>query len=599
MQVQKLTNVVEFKVDTASYRKAKKAVENMKRLEDQVKGNASKAKAGSDTVEKNRLAAQRLLNEAKRKERDEEKRINQEKQRGERAANTLYNTQTRLRNLTHLTDIEQAGVYHQAGKTVAMYERGEISIQRQNALLRRQVQEATLLNRLRTKEQRTAKENRFIDRVGSRLGGIGMGALGALGLAGGGALAAGAVYGKARDTINEVGTTQGELVSRAKQGDVDINLIRAFSAYATQNGIDSGMGEQGQRKLLDNAKDVQDRLGNSLNNSTYDEKAKKWKGGDSNVDQVMTDYGYTKDDLRKFAKDPLAFVSSVVNTMEKAGKGYTEIFNTVESFADDLALYTKGIQNNAAGIRQSAEELAKNNGLLSDAQQAQILQYHKASQALDQITDSNKLAFFSGFMQKLDPKGVEEFTQAMRDLNPVFEKLGKASGDILSGFMHLGSWIAKHIAGSVADDSKAPVVTPETRKEMDTRSNSYTDQKYGVDSNKPAPEKGTDWANDIRNWFSGLVGTPANNAPAPTTPKDTFDPSQYSAKGQSDAVMNTLGKNPVFNVNVSTVVPDGAFTINQNWNGPALDNLVDSRISTSLDTFEGKMTRNVQQSFGI
>lgn len=71
-----------------------------------------------------------------------------------------------------------------------------------------------------------------------------------------------------------------EIVQRARLGNVDYNALQAQSQYATANGIDSGMGIQGQRKLLDNYKDIQDRIGQTLNEAKFDKKSGQWKGGD-------------------------------------------------------------------------------------------------------------------------------------------------------------------------------------------------------------------------------------------------------------------------------------------------------------------------------
>jgi hypothetical protein len=44
---------------------------------------------------------------------------------------------------------------------------------------------------------------------------------------------------------------------------------------------------------------------------------------------------------------------------------------------------------------------------------------------MDILNDSQKLAFFEGFMESLDPATVKEFKEAMQEALPFFKGLGK------------------------------------------------------------------------------------------------------------------------------------------------------------------------------
>lgn len=576
----KINNVVTFSIDTPAMQKAKKSIQDVANAGSKVKDfNAQNKKFLEDQAKaaaKVRAAAKQTASEEKKKA--------QAIQRADRAANTLYNTETRLKNMTQLTADEQAGVMHQVGRTVAQYERAEISLGRQNALIRRQMQEAQQLNRLREKGLRTAREEALADKIGNRLTSFGKGALGAVGLAGGVGLAATAAYGKAKDAITTVGDTQGELVNRAKLGNVDINLVRALSGFAQANGIDSGTGTQGQRKILDNAKDIADKTSQSAQSATIDKKTGQLKGGNSAVTTLANQYNISQKQLKDFASDPFKFVSAIVNSGQKAGKSQGEVLTDIEGLGDDLGLYVKAFWNQAQDLRKMARQMGVNGDLLSAEQQEQIQKYHTMNQQFEQISDGNKIAFFTGFMENIDPAVMKQLTDAMRDLNPTFEKLGKAAGGMLSAFMQVAAWVGKHIASSVDNDKKTPLVTPQTRQEMDAKSNSYIDQKYGtqsptanpgtaITSQMTQPQQADDWAARIRSSIAGLFGT--SGAPATANRyTDTFN-----------AMAGYRPQQAPMNITNQIVVPPESFKVDVVPNTGALENIVDAKIDTSLKVF--------------
>ncbi len=166
--------------------------------------------------------------------------------------------------------------------------------------------------------------------------GLGTGALAGAGI---GAAAYGAYsWGKEAVTAQE---ERSEIVQRAKLGNVDYNALVAQSQYATANGIDSGMGIQGMRKLLDNYKDIQDRIGQTLNEAKYDKKSGEWKGGDQGILSAVNTAGFTLKDLQSYQKNPMGFVSAYTNTLEKQGKSPEQILASLEQLGDDWAYTIK------------------------------------------------------------------------------------------------------------------------------------------------------------------------------------------------------------------------------------------------------------------
>jgi hypothetical protein len=207
-----------------------------------------------------------------------------------------------------------------------------------------------------------------------------------------------------------------EIVQRARLGGVDYNVLQALSQYATANGIDSGMGLQGQRSYS-NGKDISEKLADSYTNSTFDKKSGKWKGGNAAVDTALN-MGFTKDDLKSYQSNPFGFVSAYTNTMQ--GKGYSQeqILHNLEDLADDLGLYHKAFSNQGKAITDQVDVLKRNGQWLNQEQQDQLVAYRKFNQELSILSDSQKLAFFEGFMSEIDPETMREFKEAMQEALP-------------------------------------------------------------------------------------------------------------------------------------------------------------------------------------
>lgn len=151
-----------------------------------------------------------------------------------------------------------------------------------------------------------------------------------------------------------------EIVQRARLGNVDYNALQAQSQYATANGIDSGMGIQGQRKLLDNYKDIQDRIGQTLNEAKYDKKSGQYKGGDQGILSAVNTAGFTMDDLRRYQTNPMGFTSAYVNTLEKQGKSSEQILASLEQLGDDMGLYVGAFRNQGKALTDQVDVLKRN-----------------------------------------------------------------------------------------------------------------------------------------------------------------------------------------------------------------------------------------------
>ncbi|EKZ2442268.1 MULTISPECIES: hypothetical protein [Klebsiella/Raoultella group] len=451
----KINNTVTFTVDRNSMKQAMDAFDqiqkkakgikdptiNMKRFSqglksaerelDKLNKKASKPR-NSDEREKARAAKAQARVEAQAA-----KEAARNAQRRERAELKLLDTASSFKSMQHLTNVELTQAALAASRITKAYASGTISLQRQNSEIKRLQQGYRRINA----ERRQAAKRGATAPVGGSgaitggLMGLGTGALAGAGI---GAAAYGAYsWGKDAVTAQE---ERSEIVQRARLGGVDYNVLQALSQYATANGIDSGMGIQGQRKLLDGGKDLAEKIADSYTNSTFDKKSGQWKGGNAAVDTALN-MGFTKDDLKSYQSNPFGFVSAYTNTMQ--GKGYSQeqILHNLENLADDLGLYHKAFSNQGKAITDQVDVLKRNGQWLNQEQQDQLVAYRKFNQEMDILNDSQKLAFFEGFMESLDPATVKEFKEAMQEALPFFKGLGKAAGDVVDGLMKMTYWI--------------------------------------------------------------------------------------------------------------------------------------------------------------
>ncbi|EOV9673075.1 hypothetical protein ACN5L5_001610 [Cronobacter turicensis] len=456
----KIVNTVTFTVDRNSMKTALDAFDqiqkkakgikdptiNMKRFSqglksaerelDKLNQKASKPR-NSDEREK-----ARAVKAALRVEQQAAKEAQRTAVRRERAELKLLDTASSFRSMQHLTNVELTQAALAASKITKAYAAGTISLQRQNSEIKRLQQG---YRRINAERRQAAKRGATAPAGGSGaitggLMGLGTGALAGAGV---GAAAYGAYsWGKDAVTAQE---ERSEIVQRAKLGNVDVNALAAQSQYATANGIDSGMGIQGQRKLLDNYKDIQDRIGQTLNEAKFDKKSGQYKGGDQGILSAVNTAGFTMKDLQTYQKNPMGFVSAYTNTLEKQGKSPEQILASLEQLGDDLGLYHKAFMNGGKALTDQVDVLKRNGQWLDEEQQQQLINYRKFNQEMDILNDSQKLKFFEGFMESLDPDTVNEFKQAMQDTLPFFEGAGKAAGDVAEGLMKLTNWITKKL----------------------------------------------------------------------------------------------------------------------------------------------------------
>lgn len=592
-----IRNTVEFVVDRNSMKEAMDAFDqiqkkakgikdptlNMKRFSQGLKSaerelnrlnkKASKPR-NSDEREKARAAKAQA-----RVEQQAAKEAQRTAVRRERAELKLLDVASSFKSMQHLTNVELTQAALAASRITKAYAAGTISLQRQNSEIKRLQQSYRRINA----ERRQAAKRGATAPVGGSgaitggLMGLGTGALAGAGI---GAAAYGAYsWGKEAVTAQE---ERSEIVQRARLGNVDYNVLQALSQYATANGIDSGMGLQGQRKLLDSGKDISEKLADSYTNSTFDKKSGQWKGGNAAVDTALN-MGFTKEDLKGFQSNPFGFVSAYTNTMQ--GKGYSQeqILHNLEDLADDLGLYHKAFSNQGKAITDQVDVLKRNGQWLNQEQQDQLVAYRKFNQEMDILNDSQKLAFFEGFMESLDSATVKEWKEAMQEALPFFKGLGKAAGDVVDGLMKMTNWMTGKLNLLNGDNTTKEAVSQHygTTSAPALPGSNPVANAYGASQPKADGTHEHNVFDTMREWWNGTSGAQDVSSYAQSANGDYSPVSmlkQSAAATATPPAKNTVVQPVVLQNNLPegmislTIAPDPTF-------GNMLNATVDQRIN--------------------
>lgn len=593
-----LKNTVTFSVDRNSMKTALDAFDQIQKKAKGIKDptiNMKRFSQGLKSAEReldklNKKASKPRSNDEREKARAAKAALRVEQQaakeaqrtavRRERAELKLLDVASSFKSMQHLTNVELTQAALAASKITKAYASGTISLQRQNSEIKRLQQGYRRLNASR-REAAKRGATAPVGGSGAITGGLmGLGT-GALAGAGVGAAAYGAYsWGKDAVTAQE---ERSEIVQRARLGNVDYNALQAQSQYATANGIDSGMGIQGQRKLLDNYKDIQDRIGQTLNEAKFDKKSGQWKGGDQGILSAVNTAGFKMDDLRQYQTNAMGFVSAYTNTLEKQGKSPEQILASLEQLGDDLGLYHKAFMNGGKALTDQVDVLKRNGQWLTEEQQNQLVAYRKFNQEMEILNDSQKLAFFEGFMESLDPATVKEWKEAMQEALPFFKGLGKAAGDVVDGLMKMTNWLTGKLNLLNGDNTTKEAVSQHygtTSAPAQPGSNPVANA-YGASQPKADGTHEHNVFDTMREWWNGTSGAQDVSSYAQSANGDYSPVSmlkQSAAATATPPAKNTVVQPVVLQNNLPegmislTIAPDPTF-------GNMLNATVDQRIN--------------------
>ncbi|MGJ0945439.1 hypothetical protein ACR76C_00380 [Klebsiella grimontii] len=586
-QIQKKANGI--KDPTINMKRFSQGLKSAERELDKLNKKASKPRS-NDEREKARAAKAAL-----RVEQQAAKEAQRTAVRRERAELKLLDVASSFKSMQHLTNVELTQAALAASKITKAYASGTISLQRQNSEIKRLQQGYRRLNASR---REAAKRGATAPAGGSGaitggLMGLGTGALAGAGV---GAAAYGAYsWGKDAVTAQE---ERSEIVQRARLGNVDYNALQAQSQYATANGIDSGMGIQGQRKLLDNYKDIQDRIGQTLNEAKFDKKSGQWKGGDQGILSAVNTAGFKMDDLRQYQTNAMGFVSALTNTLEKQGKSPEQILASLEQLGDDLGLYHKAFMNGGKALTDQVDVLKRNGQWLTEEQQDQLVAYRKFNQEMDILNDSQKLAFFEGFMDSLDPETVKEFKEAMQEALPFFQGIGRAAGDVVDGLMKMTNWITGKLNLLNGDNTTKEAVSQHygtTSAPAQLGSNPVANA-YGASQPKADGTHEHNVFDTMREWWNGTSGAQDVSSYAQSA---NGDYSPVSMLKQSAAATATP---PVNNTVVQPVVlqnqlPEGLIRLTISPD-PTFGNMLNATVDQRINDNNQRMVLAVSSGQG-
>lgn len=180
----------------------------------------------------------------------------------------------------------------------------------------------------------------------------------------------------------------------------------------------------------------------------------------------------------------------------------------MEQLGDDLGLYHKAFKNGGKALTDQVDVLKRNGQWLNQEQQDQLVAYRKFNQEMDILTDSQKLAFFEGFMESLDPATVKEFKEAMQEALPFFKGLGKAAGDVVDGLMKMTNWITGKLNLLNGDNTTKEAVSQHygtTSAPVQPGSNPMANA-YGASQPKADGTHEPNVFDTVREWWNGTSG---------------------------------------------------------------------------------------------
>ncbi|MFH3488635.1 hypothetical protein ABK935_06995 [Klebsiella aerogenes] len=591
-----IRNVVTFSVDRNSMKTALDAFDQIQKKAKGIKDptiNMKRFSQGLKSAEReldklNKKASKPRSNDEREKARAAKAALRVEQQaakeaqrtavRRERAELKLLDTGSSFKSMHHLTNVELAQAALQASKITRSYADGTISLQRQNSEIKRLQQGYRRLNASR-REAAKRGATAPVGGSGAITGGLmGLGS-GALAGAGVGAAAYGA-YSWGRDAVTAQ-EERSEIVQRARLGGVDYNFLQSLGQFAQANGIDSGIGTQGARKNLDVAKDVSEKLADGALNAKRNKQG-EWTGVPTGINTALN-MGYTPEQLKEWAKNPFGFVSSYTNTMQSKGLSEQEILHNLEDLGDDLGLYAKAFMNGGKALTDQVDVLKRNGQWLNQEQQDQLVAYRKFNQEMDILNDSQKLAFFEGFMESLDPATVKEWKEAMQEALPFFKGLGKAAGDVVDGLMKMTNWITGKLNLLNGDNTTKEAVSQHygTTSAPALPGSNPVANAYGASQPKADGTHEHNVFDTMREWWNGTSGAQDVSSYAQSANGDYSPVSmlkQSAAATATPPAKNTVVQPVVLQNNLPegmislTIAPDPTF-------GNMLNATVDQRIN--------------------
>ena len=446
--VSRVRNVVDFQVDHESLRKAKNSIKGIKdfaenqkiaikpfvdqrALNKSMKQAIKQAKANNVIMQNAQNKANNRGSNSSNNSTNNTQANNAAKQqaraqaaaakRQDQADLKMRATRLQLGGIVGRTAEEEAKVLREAQAITDQYKAGTISMARQNQLIKEQI---TLLRRAARTRQAGANAH-ATGGFGKRLGSLANGATGGLatggvlGMAGGmlGPLAGAAVVAGGLTGVANSAKETRMIVQGGKAVGVDPNLLLAMAQWGQSNGVDSASPD----KIQDNLKDVRERLGDTVANSTYDTKSGKWKGGDKGINDIMNKTGMTLDEVKQYQDSPADFVNASVNRLQQKGYSNAEIGHSIEDLGDDMLYYLPLFLNNAKALSDQFAQMKQDGSLLTNQQKESAVVLGDALSRASGSLDGAWREALVGFVNAMG--GPDGMAKTVEGLTPLFKGL--------------------------------------------------------------------------------------------------------------------------------------------------------------------------------
>ncbi|MCM6289038.1 hypothetical protein M4D17_16150 [Klebsiella pneumoniae] len=357
LNVSTIRNTVTFVVDKNSIAQAKKAADDLhkyfQKIQDpkirfqQQKQRRQKARQMADDArfnDKPRNAAEMKAQRAaeKQKARDEKARLREQAQlqrRQETAELKLRHAGLQLGGIKGkygMDPKQQFEALRYIRQQTEAFAQGQITSQRMNALIRERI---TLERRAAAAAQKAtqAQGGAYVQAAkksksshGDKEFGIARLQSAAMGI--GSMFAAGNLAAR----IKQTGDENLELIRMSERVKMNPNAVKAIVTWGQQHGVDSSSVD----KITDGfGKDTREKISETLMNSQFDQKSGQWKGGNTNIEEILNKFGWNKSQLSQYENNPLDFNQAVVNEGQRRGYSDGEIAHLLENIFDDGAHY--------------------------------------------------------------------------------------------------------------------------------------------------------------------------------------------------------------------------------------------------------------------
>ncbi|HCB1328680.1 TPA: hypothetical protein MYN91_005147, partial [Klebsiella pneumoniae] len=226
--------------------------------------------------------------------------------------------------------------------------------------------------------------------------------------------------------IKQTGDENLELVRMSERTKLNPNAVKAIVAWGQQHGVDSASVD----KITDGfGKDTREKISETLMNSKFDQKSGQWKGGNTNIEEILNKFGWNKSQLSQYENNPLDFNQAVVNEGQRRGYSDGEIAHLLENIFDDGAHYVDLFKNNGEQFISTLKKLVDSGQTLNDEQIKQVMEYGDLTTKMSALTNGLDINLFTGFMDGFGKSG-DQLTENTKNLNESAHLLGEGLGNL-------------------------------------------------------------------------------------------------------------------------------------------------------------------------